>query len=114
MVPARTSLGRDGAGADSVRLRQCTLKILRCLVYARRHVFDHLRNLRDLTFRLAPLLFIHIFANGGYGLCPVARVSAWSINLVFEPWPPRQTFLIEEQARNTQQVGVDRCERFGG
>src|SRR6185312_14399484 len=110
MVAASTSPGREAAGADcahsattasqepdtaagsrlvpmapsSVRLRQCALEIFRRPIYARRHVFDHLGNLRDLAFRLGPLLFIHIFANRGYGLGPVTRVGAWSIDLVLE------------------------------
>src|SRR6185437_11916522 len=119
MVAASTRPGREAAGADrwhgataasqepvtaagslllvpmacsSMRLRQCAFEILRRPVYARRHIVDHLGHLRDLAFRLGPFLFIHIFANRGHGLGSVTRVGAWSIDLVLEPRPPRQTF----------------------
>ena len=52
------------------------------------------------------------FKNQIYAPGVVTRVSARSINLVFKPGTLRQPLLVQEQARNLQQIGVDHIQRL--
>ncbi len=61
---------------------------------------------------MLPFLFVHVFAYGGDGLGAISRVCAGSIDLVLEPGTLRQTFFVQEQARDAKQIGVHRVERL--
>jgi hypothetical protein len=86
---------------------QLTLEIRGGLLDAHRHIFQHLRYLRNLGIRLRPLLRIHVLTHGGDGLCPIAGVGTRRIHLILEPWTLGKTRLIEEQTRHMQKIVVD-------
>ena len=115
-IPTLSRKERE-AGIRHPVCRQPSLVLVGCgfqigggLVDSGRDVVDHLGDHGNLRVGFLPFFLIHIFTDCRDWFGAVSRVGAGRVDLVLEPRTLGQSFLVEEQARDAEQVRVDGIE----
>src|SRR5579864_1346181 len=90
----------------SALFSDCVLQVCGGFVDSGGNVVDDISDHRNLLVGFFPFLFVHEFADSSDWFSSVSGVGAGSVDLVFEPGTPREPFVIEEETRDAEQVGI--------